>query len=148
MTYSKRIRLAPILVALAIALLIALAVSLVTPKPADAFIHEIIAAACRHNKLGEVEPPGQVPPRQHGKSEVRALLATGFIVSIDPNAGDGNDTQITFDPTVPASKFISAGFDLTIPGGAGGPGQDLILSPLVIPDPNFPGHVHCFNFPE
>ena len=49
-----------------------------------------------------------------GQSFVRALQATGFIVSIVESPGQ---VVITFDPTIPASKFRSAGFDLTIPDG-------------------------------
>jgi hypothetical protein len=122
-----------------VALALALAGSLVRPKPASAFIHEIIAALCRGELLGEVIPPGQI---REGQSLVRALQASGFIVSIDTS--DPNQVVINFDPTVPNSKFMSAGFDLTIPDGFG-PGVDLVLSPLVIPDPDFPAHAHCAN---
>ena len=110
---------------------------LAAPAPADAFIHEIIAAACRAGGE-EVIPPGQV---RGGQSEVRALIASGFITSIEASA---TGVTIHFNPDVPNSKFISAGFDLTIPDGAG-PGVDLTLSPLVIPDPNFPAHANCHN---
>jgi hypothetical protein len=51
---------------------------------------------------------------------------------------------INFDVNAPNSKFMSAGFDLTIPDGAA-PGVDLLLSPLPIPDPSFPAHSHCAN---
>lgn len=111
--------------------------NLTTPKPAEAFIHEIIAAMCRAGGE-EVIPPGQIRP---GQSFVRALQATGFIVSIVESPGQ---VTITFDPTIPASKFRSAGFDLTIPDGFG-PGVDLVLSPLVIPDPEFAAHANCRN---
>lgn len=112
-------------------------VHLAAPPPADAFIHEIIAAACRAGGE-EVIPPGQV---RGGQSDLRALLASGFITSIE-----ASPTAVTvhFNPDVPNSKFISAGFDLTIPDGAG-PGVDLTLSPLVIPDPDFPAHANCHN---
>lgn len=115
-----------------------LTVTLVTPRPAEAFIHEIIAALCRAGGE-EVIPPGQV---RDGKSFVRALMATGFITSIDTS--DPTKVVINFDPTIPASKFKSAGFDLTIPNGAG-PGVDLVLSPLVVPDPDFAAHANCHN---
>lgn len=133
MTYSKRIRLAAILVALAILLVVGLA----TPRPTEAAIHEIIGALCHG---GEVVPPGQV---KEGVSFVRALQATGFITSIVPSPGK---LTINFDVTVPASKFKSAGFDLTIPNGAG-PGVDLVLSPLPVPDPDFQAHANCPLFP-
>ena len=115
-----------------------LAVNLVTPRPAEAFIHEIIAALCRAGGE-EVVPPGQV---RDGQSFVRALMATGFISSIDTS--DPTKVVIHFDPTIPASKFKSAGFDLMIPNGAG-PGVALVLSPLVIPDPDFAAHANCHN---
>jgi len=142
MTYSRRrIGLAPIWITLAIALAIVLAVGLATPRPAGAAIHEIIAALC--NGRGETVPPGQV---RAGRSFVRALLATGFIVSIEEGVGDGNDVKITFDPTVPNSKFRSTGGDVTIPNFFG-PTVDLISSPGIVPDPGFPAHANCPNFP-
>ena len=115
-----------------------LTLNLVTPRPADAFIHEIIAAMCRAGGE-EVIPPGQV---KDGQSFVRALMATGFITSIDTS--DPTKVVIHFDPTIPASKFKSAGFDLTIPNGAG-PGVALVLSPLVVFDPDFAAHANCNN---
>jgi len=63
-------------------------------------------------------------------------MATGFISSID--FSDPVQVVINFDPTIPASKFVSAGFDLTIPDGFGD-GVDLVLSPFVVPDPKFSG---------
>jgi hypothetical protein len=107
-----------------------------TPAPAEAFIHEIIAALCREGGE-EVIPPGQV---QDGQSFVRALQATGVIESIDITP---TLVTITFDPTRPASKFMSAGMDLLIPGAFDG--VDLLLSPLIVPDPNFPAHAGCRN---
>ena len=117
---------------------LATAFVLLTPTPAHAFIHEIIAALCRAGGE-EVIPPGQV--REGEQSFIRALQATGFIESMDLT-----DTTLTinFNPDVPASKFMSAGVDLVLPG-AGPEGRDLILSPLVVPDPAFPAHSHCRN---
>ena len=108
-----------------------------TPRPAHAFIHEIIAAICKAPD-GDVEPPGQLPG---SKAFVRALMATGFIASIEETA---TQTIIHFDPTIPASKFKSAGFNLTI-DDQGTNGKDLVLAPLVIPDPDFAAHAHCKN---
>jgi len=116
-----------------------LTLNLMTPRPAEAFIHEIIAAMCRAGGE-EVVPPGQV--REGTQSFVRALMATGFITSIDTS--DPTKVVIHFDPTIRASKFKSAGFDQTIPDGAG-PGVALVLSPLVIPDPDFAAHANCNN---
>ena len=107
------------------------------PGNAEAAIHEKIAAGCRAGGE-EVVPPGQV---KDGQSFVRALQATGIIESIDMTA---TDVTVTFDLSKPSSKFISASFDLTIPDEIA-PGVDLILSPLPIPDPDFPAHAHCKN---
>ena len=116
-----------------------LTLNLVTPRPAEAFIHEIIAAMCRAGGE-EVIPPGQV--KEGSQSFIRALMATGFITSVDTS--DPTKVVIHFDPTIRASKFKSAGFDLTIPNGAG-PGVALVLSPLVVPDPDFAAHANCNN---
>ena len=117
---------------------------LATPRSADAFIHEIIAALCRAG--GEdVEPPGQSDPTS--PAFTRALMATGFIEStefIDNPPGTNDKLIIHFDTSVPNSKYRSAGFDLTIPNGSG-PGVDLVLSPLVVPNENFPAHANCHN---
>jgi|SRR4030095_14711569 hypothetical protein len=125
-------------VATAVALAIVFGVSLAAPRPAEAFIHEMIAALCRAGGE-EVEPPGQ--SSADSKAFIKALQSTGLISSIEATA-----TRVTihFDPDVPNSKYMSAGFDLVIPDGAG-PGVTLVLNPLVIPDPNFPAHAHCNN---
>lgn len=112
---------------------------MVTALPASGAIHEIIAAACRSGGE-EVVPPGQV--KEGSQSFVRALQATGFIASIDDTVP--GEVTVNFDVDVPSSKFISAGFDLTIPDGFA-PGVDLILSPLPIPNPAFPAHANCNN---
>lgn len=119
-------------------LLTVFAITLAAPATALGFIHEIIGAGCRAGGE-EVIPPGQV---RDGQSFVRALQATGFIESIDTSVP--GQVTVNFDPEKPASKFVSAGFDLTIPDGFG-PGVDLILSPLVVPDPAFPAHANCRN---
>ena len=118
---------------------VVLTITLATPRPAEAFIHEIIAALCRAG--GEdVEPPGQ--SIETSKAFTRALLATGFIASVDTSTP--NLVVIHLDPTVPNSKFKSAGTNFVIPNG-GGPGVTLVLSPGVIPDPDFAAHAHCRN---
>jgi len=125
-------------VAATVALAVVLTVSLATPKPAEAVIHEIIAALCRAGGE-EVIPPGQI---RDGQSLVRALQATGLITSIDTS--DPTQVVVHFDPTVPNSKFVSAGFDLTIPDGIA-PGVDLVFSPFLIPDEDFAAHANCHN---
>ncbi len=118
-------------------LALAMAMVLATPAPASAFIHEIIAALCRAGGE-EVIPPGQI---RDGQSMVRALQATGFIDFIEVTS---TAVIIHFDPTIPASKFMSAGFDLVLEDEIA-PGVDLILSPLVVPNPDFPAHENCRN---
>ena len=115
-------------------------VNLFAPPKAEASIHEIIAAACRSGGE-EVAPRGQNKV-DDSASFLRALQASGFLTSIDTS--DPDKVVLNFDPTVPQSKFMSAGFDLTIPDGWA-PGVDLVLSPLIVPNPNFPAHANCAN---
>ena len=117
-----------------------LLVNLFAPPKAEASIHEIIAALCRAVDE-EVEPYGQNKMDQSA-SFLRALQATGFLTSIDTS--DPTKVVLNFDPTVPNSKFISAGFNVTIPNAVA-TGVDLVLSPLIVPNPNFPAHARCAN---
>ncbi len=127
------------LVSIALAAVTLTAFGIVPRMTADAAIHEGIGAACNTDFVGEIVPPGQV---RDGQSLVRALQATGIIESFDFSV-EGQVT-VNFDLDRPNSKYISAEFDLTIPDGFG-PGVDLILSPLPVPDPDFPAHAHCAN---
>src|SRR5262245_47165071 len=117
------------------AVLMAVALILVTPRRAEASIHEIIAALCRAGGE-EVVPFGQ---NKDGKSFLRALQASGFITSIEVTA---DLITINFDVNSPNSKYKSAGFDLFIPDGVA-PGVDLLLAPLPVPDMSFPAHSLC-----
>jgi hypothetical protein len=125
-------------VAVALAVSIAFAANLTTFTPAEALIHEIIAAACRAGGE-EVVPPGQANDERN--SFIRALQATGFITSVETTA---TQVIVHFDPTVPNSKFRSTGGDVVIPNGAG-PGVALVLSPGIELDPTFPAHANCNN---
>lgn len=125
-------------IAILAAMSLVTAIHLTSPPPAEASIHEIIAALCRAGGE-EVVPRGQ---NRDGNSLLAALQGTGFLTSID--FSDPTKVVLNFDPTVPASKFVSAGFDLTIPNGWA-EGVDLVLSPLVVPDPDFPAHAACHN---
>jgi hypothetical protein len=122
-----------------IATTLAVAVQLMSPPPAGASIHEIIAAMCRAGGE-EVIPPGQ---NRDGRSFLAALMATGFIESVD-FSGLPEKVVINFDPEIRASKFISIGQDVTIPNGFE-EGVDLVLSPGIMPNPNFPAHANCHN---
>ena len=122
-------------VALGLAVVAIMAIILTTPRPAEASIHEIIAALCRAGGE-EVAPHGQ---NKEGNSFLRALMATGFITSIESTP---TTLTINFDPTVPNSKFRSTGSNVsfTTPGGV-----LVTLIPGVEPDPAFPAHSHCSN---
>jgi hypothetical protein len=135
----KRVMLTAVaLTTLAVSAVLALA----SAKPSDAFIHEMIGASCRFG--GEdVEPPGQVPGGpSRGNSTTRALIASGVISSI---VDTPTQRTINFDLSRPNAKFVSAGFALRIPNGAG-PGVDLVLNPLpTIDGSTFPAFIHCAN---
>lgn len=126
-------------VAAVLAAILVLLVNLGMPPKAEASIHEIIAALCRSGGE-EVEPHGQ-NKMDDSASFLRALQASGFLTIDD---SDPTKVVLNFDPTVPNSKFVSIGFDVVIPDGIA-PGVDLVLSPGVRPDPNFPAHSHCRN---
>jgi hypothetical protein len=111
-----------------------------TPGTSHALIHEMIAALCRAGGE-EVIPPGQAGA-SNGNSFVRALQATGVIQSIDTSVP--GQVTVHFDLSRPNAKFESAGFDLRIEDGFA-PGVDLILSPLPVPDFDFPAHSNCHN---
>ena len=113
-------------------------IALAAPATTFAFIHEKIGAACRAGGE-EVIPPGQI---RDGQSFVRALQATGIISSIDTSVA--GQVTVNFDLSKPSAKYMSAGFALTIPDGAG-PGVDLILNPLPVLDPSFPAFANCRN---
>ena len=116
----------------------AMTVALAAPATASGAIHEIIGAACRAGGE-EVVPPGQVA--FGSASFLRALQASGVITSI---VESGGDVTINFDLSRPNSKFVSAGFPLTIPDALG-PGNDLTLNPLPIPDSTFAATANCQN---
>jgi len=110
-------------------------IMLTTPRPAEASIHEIIAALCRAGGE-EVVPFGQ---NKDGESFLRALMATGFITSIESTA---TTLTINFDPTVPNSKFRSTGGQVSFTSPTG---VLVTLNPGVEPDPAFPAHAVCNN---
>ena len=120
-----------------LALVLSVTVVLLTAAPANALIHEKIAALCRAGGE-EVEPPGQSGQSQ-GQSFVRALQATGIISSIVETSGL---VTVNFDLSKPSSKYTSAGFNLLIEDGIA-PGVDLLLAPLPVPDMTFPAHSRC-----
>jgi hypothetical protein len=120
------------------------AVALGTATSSKAIIHEMIGASCRVDGFNNPpEPTGQAPGGpSNGNSTLRALQATGVISSIDATP---TLVTINFDLSRPNAKFISAGFSLLIPNGAG-PGVDLMLNPApTIDGSTFPAFIHCAN---
>lgn len=116
--------------------------ALATAPRSKAIIHEMVGASCRVDGFANPpEPPGQTGASS-GDSFARALQATGVISSIDSTP---TSVTINFDLTRPNAKFVSAGFSLVIPDGAG-PGVSLVLNPLPTIDGSaFPAFVHCSN---
>jgi hypothetical protein len=125
-----------------LALAIAAVAALATAPPSKAIIHEMVGASCRVDGFDNPpEPPGQTGA-SNGNSFARALQASGVISSIDATP---TSVTINFDLSRPNAKFVSAGFSLVIPDGAG-PGVSLVLSPLpTIDGSTFPAFVHCAN---
>ena len=106
---------------------------LIVAMPAEAAIHELVAAAC--NGKGELEPPGILDPTK--PSFLKSLLATGIITLVP---GPGTLT-IIFNLDHPASKFFTDGSVVVIPDGAG-PGTDLVLDGVPV-GLDHPSSDHC-----
>jgi hypothetical protein len=126
----------------ALALVLAAAAALGTARPSGAIIHEMIGASCRVDGFNNPPEPRGQAGGSNGNSFVRALQATGVISSI---VATPTNVTINFDLSRPNAKFVSAGFALVIPDGAG-PGVSLTLNPLpTIDGSTFPAFVHCAN---
>jgi hypothetical protein len=125
-----------------LALAVAAVAALTAAPPSNAIIHEMVGASCRVDGFDNPpEPPGQTGA-SNGDSFARALQATGVISSINATP---TSVTINFDLSRPNAKFVSAGFSLVIPDGAG-PGVSLVLNPLpTIDGSTFPAFVHCAN---
>ena len=115
---------------LAASVLMAALLVVVTPRPADAVIHEIYAAWCAGK--GEIVPPGLSDDTK--TSFARPVLAGG-VVSLTPYL-DG--VLIDFDFNKAQAKIVPAPTGPAIiqlrPG--------LYLERFII-DPNFPGFLRC-----
>jgi hypothetical protein len=136
----RNAKIAAVVAALALAL--AALAALATAPSSTAIIHEVVGASCRVDGFNDPpEPPGQTGASS-GPSFARALQATGVISSIETTP---TRVTINFDLSRPNAKFVSAGFSLVIPDGAG-PGVNLVLNPLpTIDGSTFPAFVHCAN---
>lgn len=102
--------------------------------PAEAVVHEIVAAWCSGQEL---EPPGLSEPGK--QSFARPVNANGFVGPAVFNAALGG-LLVTFNYDHPASKVQGTGMFVQI--GAT-PGGTPIFIELVEPDSNFPAFQHC-----
>lgn len=92
-----------------VVLMLALFMVSVTGSVAEAAIHPIVASFCAKvaaTNPNVLDPPGQTPPSFNpatwDQSDLRALLATGFLTLI--RDASGNVIGIAFDPTLPMVK--------------------------------------------
>ena len=142
MTRFNHKRAPRVLMAGALALVVAALGALAMAQPSKAIIHEMVGAACRVDGFSDPPEPAGQTGASNGNSFARALQATGVISSIDATP---TSVTINFDLSRPNAKFVSAGFALVIPDGAG-PGVSLTLNPLpTIDGSTFPAFVHCAN---
>jgi hypothetical protein len=125
-----------------LALAVAAVAALTAAPPSKAIIHETVGASCRVDGFDDPPEPRGQTGTSNGNSFARALQATGVISAIDATP---TSVTINFDLSQPNAKFVSAGFSLVIPDGAG-PGVSLVLNPLpTIDGSTFPAFVHCAN---
>ena len=126
------------------AIVAALAAALmVTMLPANAAVHELTGSEC--NGRGGVIAPGQEGETPGGlplPSGLAALQATGLIASIVLDVPPPNTTTVTvtFDYTVPSSKYRGSGVTVMI-----GADPTLILLNAPELDPDFAAHDNCKN---
>ena len=102
--------------------------------PAEAVVHEIVAAWCSGQEL---EPPGLSDPEK--ENFARPVNANGFVGPAVFNAQLGG-LLVTFNYDHPASKVEGTGN--FVPIGVT-PGGMTIFIELVRADPNFPAFRHC-----
>ncbi len=107
---------------------------LVNAVPAQAVVHEIVAAWCSGQEL---EPPGLSDPAK--PSFARPVNANGFVGAPVFNPGLGG-LLVTFNYDHPASKVEGSGIFVQI--GATPDGTPIFIE-LVEADSNFPAFSHC-----
>lgn len=91
---------------LVLPLVLAALTALAVAAPASATVHEITGMFCA-GEHGNHFPPG-ISGGSNGNNFARPLIATGFVESIAPYAGDGVNgagVLISFDFDHPASKL-------------------------------------------
>lgn len=125
---------------LVMTLALAAAISLGSAQPASATIHEIVASFCSGQSVQD--PPGQ--SNFGANSFVRALWATGVLVSIVPGVPAGQEgaapgtvpLTVNFDFSRPASKFTAIGGYIRVVEG----GTTFYFTAGV---PDHPSFEHC-----
>jgi hypothetical protein len=107
--------------------------------PAEAVVHEIVAAWCSGQEL---EPPGLSQPGS--KNFAQPVNANGFVgeAVFDPTL---MGLLVTFNYDHPASKVQGSGEFLEI--GETPDGVPIFIE-LVEPDPDFPAFQHCPRLAE
>ena len=107
---------------------------LLNAVPAQAVVHEIVAAWCSGQEL---EPPGLTDPTK--SNFARPVNANGFVGDPVFNATLGG-LLVTFNYDHPASKVEGSGVFIQI--GATPTGTPIFIE-LVRPDPEFPAFQRC-----
>ena len=102
--------------------------------PAQAVVHEIVAAWCSGTEL---EPPGLTDPTK--SNFAKPVNANGFVGSAVFNPTLGG-LLVTFNYDHPASKVEGSGQFVQI--GATPTGTPIFIE-LVEPDSDFPAFAHC-----
>jgi hypothetical protein len=113
--------------------------AMLTPAPAHATVHEIVAQWCSgQDPLG---PPG-ITGGSNAGNFAQPLFASGFIsdpVPFDPPGDQPAGLLIVFNYDQPNAKVIGTGVYVVIDQTPSGP----LYLELIQPDPNFPAFKHC-----
>jgi hypothetical protein len=109
--------------------------------PAEAVVHEIVAAWCSGQEL---EPPGLSRPGSQNFAQ--PVNSNGFVgdVVFDPDLGG---LLVTFNYDHPASKVQGSGVFIQIGSTPTDPPVPIFIE-LVEPDPDFPAFQHCPRLAE
>lgn len=114
------------------------ATALILPAgPANATVHEIVAAWCSgHEPLA---PPG-ISGGSHADNFAQPLNSNGFIQGTVPFTGSaGPGLLVKFNYDHPAAKVVPTGEVIVIGSTPAGP----LYLELIKPDPQFAAFAHC-----
>jgi len=113
--------------------------ALLTPAPAHATVHEIVAQWCSgHDPLA---PPG-ISGQSNADNFARPLFASGFLgepVPFDPPGDQPAGLLIPFNYDQPNAKVVGTGAYVQVDSTPAGP----LYIELIEPDPSFPAFRHC-----